>query len=69
MILALMLFALVASGDAHAALQPGAWCFIASATLTMLAYAWINMLAPSAMAQASSLKARLAGLAATRGTP
>jgi paraquat-inducible protein A len=66
MILALMLFALVASGDAYADLQPGAWCFVASAALTMLAYAWINLLAPSAVAQASSLKARLAGLAATR---
>lgn len=62
-ILALMLFALVASGDAQAGLQPGAWCFIASTALTMLAYAWINLLAPSAVAQASSLKARLAGLA------
>jgi paraquat-inducible protein A len=69
MILVLMLFALVASGDAHAPLQPGAWCFVASAALTMLAYAWINLLAPSAMAQASSLKARLAGLAATRARP
>jgi paraquat-inducible protein A len=63
MILALMLFALVASGDAQATLQPGAWFFVASAALTMLAYAWINLLAPSAVAQASSLKARLAGLA------
>jgi paraquat-inducible protein A len=69
MILVLMLFALVASGDAHAPLQPGAWCFVASAALTMLAYAWINLLAPSAMAQASSLKVRLAGLAATRARP
>jgi paraquat-inducible protein A len=67
MVLALMLFALVASGDAQATLQPGAWCFVASAALTMLAYAWINLLAPSAVAQASSLKARLAGLAGTRG--
>jgi len=63
MILALMLFALVASGDAYADLQLGAWCFVASAALTMLAYAWINLIAPSAVAQASSLKARLAGLA------
>ena len=63
MILALMLFALVASGEAQAALQPGACFFVASAALTMLAYAWINLLAPSAVAQASSLKARLAGLA------
>ena len=69
MILVLMLFALVASGDAQAALQPGALCFVASTALTMLAYAWINLLAPSAVAQASSLKARLAGLAATRVTP
>lgn len=69
MILVLMLFALVASGDAHAPLQPGAWCFMASAALTMLAYAWINLLAPSAVAQASSLKARLAGLAATTARP
>ena len=68
MILAMMLFALVASGDAHAVLQPGAWCFVASAALTMLAHAWINVLAPSAVAQASSLKARLAGLASARST-
>ncbi len=67
MILAMMLLALVASGDAHAVLQPGAWCFVASAALTMLAYAWINLLAPSAVAQASSLKARLAGLASASG--
>ena len=58
-----MLFALVASGEARATLQPGACFFVASAALTMLAYAWINLLAPSAVAQASSLKARLAGLA------
>ncbi len=63
MILAQMLFALVASGEAHATLQAGACFFVASAALTMLAYAWINLLAPSAVAQASSLKARLAGLA------
>src|SRR5262245_38425001 len=63
MVLAMMLFALVAAGDAHAVLQPGAWCFVASAALTTMAYAWINFLAPSAVAQASSLKARLAGLA------
>jgi paraquat-inducible protein A len=63
MVLALMLLALVASGDAHATLQPGAWCFLASVALTMLAYTWINLLAPSAVAQASSLRARLAGLA------
>ena len=69
MILVLMLFALVASGDAQAALQPGALCFVASTTLTMLAYAWINLLAPSAVAQASSLKARLAGLAAAGSGP
>ena len=68
MILVLMLFALVASGDAQAALQPGALCFVASTALTMLAYAWINLLAPSAVAQASSLKARLAGLAAAAGS-
>jgi paraquat-inducible protein A len=66
MVLALMLFALIASGDAHATLQPGAWCFVASVALTMLAYAWINLLAPSAVAQASSLRARLAGLAERR---
>jgi hypothetical protein len=29
----------------------------------MLAYAWTNLLAPSAVGPASSLKARLAGLA------
>jgi paraquat-inducible protein A len=69
MILILMLFALVASGDAQAALQPGALCFVASTALTMLAYAWINLLAPSAVAQASSLKARLAGLAVSRVRP
>jgi paraquat-inducible protein A len=63
MVLALMLFTLVASGDAYATLQPGAWCLVVSAGLTMLAYAWINLLAPSAVAQASSLRARLAGLA------
>ncbi len=63
MIRALMLFARVASGEAHATLQAGACFFVASAALTMLAYAWINLLAPSAVAQASSLKARLAGLA------
>jgi paraquat-inducible protein A len=63
MILAMMLFALVAAGDADAVLLPGAWFFVASTALTMLAYAWINLLAPSAVAQASSLKTRLAGIA------
>jgi paraquat-inducible protein A len=64
MVLTLMLFGLVASGDADAALQPGAWCFMASALLTMLAYAWTNLIGPSAIAETSSLKARLAGLTA-----
>ncbi|HEY1245094.1 MAG TPA: paraquat-inducible protein A [Hyphomicrobiaceae bacterium] len=63
MVLALMLFSLIASGDAHVGPQPGVYCFIASALLTMLAYAWTNFLAPSAVGPASSLKARLAGLA------
>jgi paraquat-inducible protein A len=62
MILSLMLFSLIASGDADAALEPGAYCFIAGALLTMLAYAWTNLIAPSAVGEASSLKARLAGL-------
>jgi paraquat-inducible protein A len=63
MVLSLMLVYLVASGYAQAPPQPGLYCFLASALLTMLAYAWANLLAPSAVGQASSLKARLAGLA------
>lgn len=63
MILALMLVALIAAGEAHAELEPGAYCFIASALLTMLAYAWTNLIAPSAAGEAASLKARLAELA------
>jgi paraquat-inducible protein A len=63
MVLALMLLYLVAAGDAHALLQPGAYCFAASAVLTLLAYAWANMRAPAAAAQGSSLSARLADLA------
>ncbi len=63
MALALMLFYLVASGDADALLQPGAYCFAASALLTLLAYAWANMRSPSAATQGSSLAARLADLA------
>jgi paraquat-inducible protein A len=62
MVLALMLLYLVAAGDAHALLQPGAYCFAASAMLTLLAYAWANMRAPAA-AQGSSLSERLADLA------
>jgi paraquat-inducible protein A len=64
MVLTLMLFALVASGDAGAEVQPGGWCFMASALLTMLAYAWTNLIGPSAVTETSSLKARLAGLTA-----
>jgi paraquat-inducible protein A len=64
MVLTLMLFALVASGDARAEVQPGGWCFMASALLTMLAYAWTNLIGPSAVTETSSLKARLAGLTA-----
>jgi paraquat-inducible protein A len=63
MVLAVMLFCLIASGDAQGGPQPGVYCFTASALLTMLAYAWTNLLAPSAVGPASSLKARLAGLA------
>jgi paraquat-inducible protein A len=64
MVLALMLFALVASGDAQPAVQPGAWCYAASVLLTMLAYAWTNLIGPSAVRETSSLQARLAGLTA-----
>jgi paraquat-inducible protein A len=64
-ILALMMFYLVASGAADPALQPGAYCFAASALLTLIAYAWANIGAP-ASAPGSSLTARLAGLAADR---
>jgi paraquat-inducible protein A len=63
MVLALMLFYLVAAGEADAPLQPGAYCLAASALLTLLAYAWANMRSPSPAAQGSSLAARLAGLA------
>jgi paraquat-inducible protein A len=62
MVLTLMLFFLVASGYAHAQLEPGAYCLAASAVLTMLAFAWINIISPAIGAQASSLTARLAGL-------
>jgi paraquat-inducible protein A len=61
-ILAIMLFYLIASGAADPALQPGAYCFAASALLTLLAYGWANLLAPAAASE-SSLTARLAGLA------
>ncbi|MBO0763116.1 MAG: paraquat-inducible protein A [Hyphomicrobiaceae bacterium] len=63
MVLALMLFQLIASGDAQAGPQPGVYCFIAAALFTMLAYAWANLLAPTAVGPVSSLKARLAGVA------
>jgi paraquat-inducible protein A len=64
MILALMLLYLVASGEAQPAIQPGVYCYVASALLTMLAYAWTNLIAPSAVGPVSSLTSRLAGLAA-----
>ena len=64
MILVLMLFALVASGDAQAALQPGGVVLRGLDHPDHAGLRWINLLAPSAVAQASSLKARLAGLAA-----
>jgi paraquat-inducible protein A len=63
MVLALMLLYLVASGEAQPALLPGVYCFMASALLTMLAYAWTNLIGPSAVGPASSLKSRLAELA------
>lgn len=60
-ILAMMLFYLIAAGAADALLQPGVYCLAASVFLTLLAYAWANILA-SAPGQGSSLTARLAGL-------
>jgi paraquat-inducible protein A len=68
LVLTAMLFYLVASGIADAQLQPGVYALAASALLTLLAYAWANMLAPTP-AQGSSLAARLArlGAASTAG--
>jgi paraquat-inducible protein A len=62
LVLTAMLFYLVASGIADAQPQPGVYALATSALLTLLAYAWANMLAPTP-AQGSSLAARLARLA------
>jgi paraquat-inducible protein A len=62
LVLAAMLFYLVASGIADAQLQPGVYGLAASALLTLLAYAWASMLVPNP-GQGSSLAARLARLA------
>jgi paraquat-inducible protein A len=62
MLLALMLFHLGASDRAGVSILPGAYCFAASALLTMAAFAWANALGPAA-ARHATLAARLAGVA------
>jgi paraquat-inducible protein A len=62
MLLALMLFHLGATDRAGVSILPGAYCFAASALLTLAAFGWANALAPAAARQAS-LSARLAGVA------
>lgn len=65
MVLAVLLAYLIAAGEVDAALQPGVYGLVASAGLTLLAHAWINLLpSPAAAARPPSLAARLAGLAA-----
>jgi paraquat-inducible protein A len=61
MVLALMLFYLVATGAVDASLQLGAYCFGAAALLGLVAFAWVNIAAPDA-ASGSTLAQRLAGL-------
>lgn len=64
MVLALMLLYLVAAGHADAVPQPGVYGLVAAAGLTLVAYAWANMVPPAASVQPSSLAARLASVAA-----
>jgi paraquat-inducible protein A len=62
MVLALMAFYLGAPGRAGASVLPGAYCFAASALITMVAYGWANSPAPTTV-QHTSLAERLAGVA------
>jgi uncharacterized paraquat-inducible protein A len=60
MVLSLMLFYLIETGQAHAVLQPGVYCLAASAALALAGYTWANLPASAAGARRSSLMDELA---------